>query len=73
MILNSPTISGSLTTSGSMYVNSPNTTMGQFVGNQNGYVEFSVRNASTGISASGDIAVYADNGTATTNNPRPNK
>lgn len=67
MILNSPTISGSLTTSGSVLVNSPNTTMGQFVGNQNGYVEFSVRNASTGISASGDIAVYADNGTPTTN------
>jgi len=67
MILNSPTISGSLTTSGSILVNSPNTTMGQFVGNQNGYVEFSVRNSSTGISASGDIAVYADNGTPTTN------
>jgi hypothetical protein len=41
--------------------------MGQFVGNQNGYVEFSVRNVSNGVSASGDIAVYADNGTPTTN------
>jgi hypothetical protein len=37
--------------------------MGQFVGNQNGYVEFSVRNTNTGISASGDIVVYADTGT----------
>jgi len=41
--------------------------LGQFVGNQNGYVEFSVRNISTGVSASGDVAVYADNGTPTTN------
>jgi hypothetical protein len=48
-----------------MYVNSPNPTMGQFVGTQNGYVEFSVRNTSTGVSASGDIAVYADDGTPT--------
>jgi Chaperone of endosialidase len=53
--------------SGAVLVNSPSQTLGQFVGNQNGYVEFSVRNTSTGISASGDIAVYADNGTVTTN------
>jgi hypothetical protein len=60
-------ISGSTNLSGSLYVNTPNQTMGQFVGNQNGYVEFSVRNTNTGISASGDIAVYADNGTALNN------
>jgi len=55
---------GIITATGSLYLNSPNVTMGQFVGNQNGYVEFSVRNTSNGVSASGDIAVYADNGTA---------
>jgi hypothetical protein len=42
-------------------------TLGQFAGNQNGYVEFSVRNTSTGISASGDITVYADDGTVFNN------
>ena len=52
-----------VTITGSIFVSSPNPTMGQFVGNQNGYVEFSVRNTNTGVSASGDIAVYADNGT----------
>lgn len=51
---------------GSLLLTSSNVTLGQFAGNQNGYVEFSVRNNSTGVSASGDIAVYADNGTATT-------
>ena len=53
--------------SGSIFVTSSNQTLGQFVGNQNGYVEFSVRNTNTGISASGDIAVYADTGTTTNN------
>jgi len=52
---------------GSIFVSSLGTTLGQFIGNQNGYVEFSIRNTSTGISASGDIAVYADNGTTTNN------
>jgi hypothetical protein len=61
------TLTGNQTISGSLYINSPNQTMGQFVGSQNGYVEFSVRNTNTGISASGDIAVYADNGTTLNN------
>jgi hypothetical protein len=57
-----------LTLTGSIFVvTSSAVTLGQFVGNQNGYVEFSIRNTSTGISASGDIAVYADNGTVTNN------
>ena len=61
-------ITGSLGITGSLSVTSSNSlTLGQFVGNNNGYVEFSVRNNSTGISASGDIAVYADNGTTTNN------
>ena len=60
-------ITGSTSISGTINVNSPNVTLGQFVGNQNGYVEFSVRNTSTGISASGDIAVYADTGTVINN------
>lgn len=67
MLQYNPTVSGSSTVSGSIYVNSPNQTMGQFVGNQNGYVEFSIRNTNTGASASGDIAVYADNGTTLNN------
>lgn len=52
---------------GSIFVTSSGVTLGQFVGNQNGYVEFSVRNNNTGVSASGDIAIYADNGTTTNN------
>jgi hypothetical protein len=54
---------------GSLYVSSSAdvATLGQFTGNKNGYVEFSIRNTSTGISASGDIAVYADNGTTLNN------
>jgi hypothetical protein len=63
LISGSLTTTGSLSVTGSVFVNSPNATIGQFVGNQNGYVEFSVRNTSTSISASGDIAVYADTGT----------
>jgi len=58
-------IKGNNTITGSIFVSSSAQTLGQFVGNNNGYVEFSVRNISTGISASGDIAVYADNGTPT--------
>jgi hypothetical protein len=55
--------------SGSIFVTaSANTaTVGQFVGNINGYSEFSVRNTNTGVSASGDIAVYADTGTVLNN------
>ena len=60
-------LSGSLTVTGSVLVNTTNPTLGQFVGNTNGYSEFSVRNTNTGISASGDIAVYADTGTTTNN------
>jgi hypothetical protein len=61
------TLNQSVTVSGSVLVNTLNETLGQFVGNTNGYSEFSVRNTSTGISASGDIAVYADNGTISNN------
>ena len=69
----STTITGSLSVkgseyiSGSLYVTSSGATIGQFVGTQNGYAEFSVRNTSTGVSASGDIAVYANDGTPTNN------
>lgn len=52
---------------GSVYVSASSQTMGQFVGNNDGFVEFSIRNTSTGISASGDIAVYADTGTTLNN------
>ena len=54
---------GNETISGSILVNSQNVTAGQFVGNQNGYVEFSLRNTNAGNSASGDFAIYADTGT----------
>jgi hypothetical protein len=62
-------ISGSAVITGSIIVTSSisSSVLGQFTGNNNGYVEFSVRNTSNGISASGDIAVYADNGTVTNN------
>ena len=60
-------VTDTIATSGSILVNTTNQTMGQFVGNTDGYVEFSIRNTSTGISASGDIAVYADNGTVLNN------
>jgi hypothetical protein len=61
-------ISGSVLITGSLVVTSSGApTLGQFTGNNNGFVEFSVRNTSNGISASGDIAVYADNGTLTNN------
>lgn len=52
---------------GSLFVSSSAATIGQLVTNQNGFAEFSVRNTSTGISASGDIVVYADNGTVSNN------
>jgi hypothetical protein len=52
---------------GSLFVSSSAATVGQLITNQNGFAEFSVRNTSTGISASGDIVVYADNGTVSNN------
>ena len=61
------TVIGNSNITGSILVNSPSITAGQFIGNQNGYVEFSLRNLSTGASASGDFAIYADNGTTTNN------
>ena len=61
------TLNQSVIISGSILVNTSNQTMGQFVGAQNGYVEFSLRNTSTGNSASGDFAVYADTGTVLNN------
>jgi hypothetical protein len=61
------TLNQSVTVSGSILSNTTNQTLGQFVGNQNGYAEFSVRNTNTGASASGDFAVYADTGTVLNN------
>jgi hypothetical protein len=61
------TLNQSVTISGSVLVNTSNQTLGQFVGNTNGYSEFSIRNTNTGVSASGDIAVYADTGTTLNN------
>jgi len=61
------TLNQSVTISGSILTNTTNPTLGQFVGNQNGYAEFSVRNTNTGASASGDFAVYADTGTVLNN------
>jgi len=61
------TLNQSVTISGSILINTTNQTMGQFIGTQNGYSEFSVRNTSNGASASGDIAVYADTGTTLNN------
>jgi len=61
------TLSQSVIISGSILSNTTNPTLGQFVGNQNGYAEFSVRNTNTGASASGDFAVYADTGTVLNN------
>jgi len=58
---------GDLEITGSLYTTSSAVTVASFAGNQNGYIEFSVKNNSTGISASGDIAVYANNGNATSN------
>jgi hypothetical protein len=60
---------GTLNITGSLFVSSSvsASTLGQFTGNNNGYVEFSVRNTNGGVSASGDIAVYADNGTILNN------
>ena len=65
LVTGSTVLTGIVSVSGSLFVSSSAQTVGQFVGNNNGFVEFSVRNISTGISASGDIAVYADNGTPT--------
>jgi hypothetical protein len=55
--------------SGSLYVTASanSTTIGQFVGSRDSYIEFSVRNTSASLSASTDIAAYADNGNATAN------
>jgi hypothetical protein len=65
LVTGSTVLTGTVSVSGSLFISSSAQTVGQFVGNNNGFVEFSVRNISTGISASGDIAVYADNGTPT--------
>jgi hypothetical protein len=58
---------GNTLISGSIFVTSSAVTIGQFVGNQNGYAEFSLRNANAGISASTDFAIYSDTGTTTSN------
>lgn len=63
----SNTFNGTQNITGSIVVSSSNVTVGQFVGSQNGYIEFSVRNTNSGISASGDIAVYANTGTPSNN------
>jgi hypothetical protein len=66
-VVGTTNLSGSLTVTGSLFLTSSGETLGQFVGTQNGFAEFSVRNTSTGISASGDIVVYANNGTVSNN------
>jgi len=62
-------VSGSVLISGSLVVTSSvsASTLGQFTGNNNGFVEFSVRNSNNGVSASSDIAVYNNSGSATLN------
>ena len=60
-------LSGAVIISGALSLTSTGQTAFSAVGNQNGYIEFSMRNTSTGASASGDIAVYADNGTVLNN------
>jgi hypothetical protein len=62
-------VSGSVLISGSLIVTSSvsASTLGQFTGNRNGFVEFSVRNSNNGVSASSDIAVYNNSGSATLN------
>jgi hypothetical protein len=60
-------ITGSLGITGSLSVTSSAVTVASFNGNQNGYIEFSLKNNNTGISASTDIACYADNGSAISN------
>jgi hypothetical protein len=66
-VTGSTTIKGSTLISGSIFVTSSAVTIGQFVGNQNGYAEFSLRNTNNGISASTDFAIYSDTGTTTSN------
>jgi hypothetical protein len=48
---------------GALFVNSQTQILGQFVGSQNGYVEFSIQNQTPAPSASADFVVYGDNGT----------
>jgi len=60
-------LSQSVIVSGSVNIVSTGQTAFSSIGNQNGYIEFSMRNASTGVSASGDIAVYGDQGTVLNN------
>ena len=67
LVSGSTRVIGNETITGSVFVNSPNQILGQFVGNQNGYTKFAVRNTNTGVSASGDFSVYADTGTTTNN------
>jgi hypothetical protein len=62
-------VSGSVLISGSLVVTSSvsASTLGQFTGNNDGFVEFFVRNSNNGVSASSDIAVYNNSGSATLN------
>jgi hypothetical protein len=62
-------VSGSVLISGSLVVTSSvsASTLGQFTGNNNGFVEFSIRNTNNGVSASSDIAVYNNSGSALLN------
>ena len=60
-------LSGAVIISGAINLTSTGQTAFQAVGNQNGYIEFSMQNTSTGVSASGDIAVYGDQGTVLNN------
>jgi hypothetical protein len=62
-------VSGSVLISGSLVVTSSvsASTLGQFTGNNNGFVEFFIRNSNNGVSASSDIAVYNNSGSALLN------
>ena len=68
-VTGSTTFKGDVFHSGSLYVTASanSSTIGQFIGARDGFIEFSVRNTSASISASSDIAVYSDAGTATAN------
>jgi hypothetical protein len=62
-------VSGSVLISGSLVVTSSvsASTLGQFTGNNNGFVEFSIRNTNNSVSASSDIVVYNNSGSAILN------
>jgi len=60
-------LSQSVIISGAVNLISTGQTALTTTGTQNGYIEFSMRNTSAGVSASGDMVVYANNGTTASN------